>query len=174
MNKIVHTQTTAPSTLFKRARYNTTRCQAVHETMLQPAAQILSPSTVIIPVTDQIATTSSQQHQAVIQTVYELAALDSATAGILLLILKPFLSLVSLLMIVRIIMTWYPELDATQLPWSLAYTPTEPILAPTRKVIKPFNGLDVSPIVWVALISFVSEILTGPQGILNLIVRKGI
>lgn len=50
----------------------------------------------------------------------------------------------------------------------------EPVLGVTRKVVKPFNGLDVSPIVWVALLSFVSEILTGPQGILSLIERKGI
>ena len=41
-------------------------------------------------------------------------------------------------------------------------------------MVKPFNGLDVSPIVWVALLSFLSEILTGPQGILSLIARKGI
>lgn len=50
----------------------------------------------------------------------------------------------------------------------------EPLLAATRKVVKPFNGLDVSPIVWVAILSFLSEILTGPQGILSLIARKGI
>jgi YggT family protein len=41
-------------------------------------------------------------------------------------------------------------------------------------VVKPFNGLDVSPIVWVALLSFLSEILTGQQGILSMIERKGI
>lgn len=50
----------------------------------------------------------------------------------------------------------------------------EPLLVPTRKLVPPFNGLDVSPIVWVALLSFLSEILTGPQGILSLIARKGI
>lgn len=50
----------------------------------------------------------------------------------------------------------------------------EPVLVATRKVVPPFNGLDVSPIVWVALLSFLSEILTGPQGILSLIERKGI
>lgn len=77
-------------------------------------------------------------------------------------------------MIVRIVMSWYPEIDGKNLPWSIAYTPTEPILEATRKVVKPFNGLDVSPIVWVALLSFFSEILTGPQGILSLIERKGI
>ena len=48
------------------------------------------------------------------------------------------------------------------------------MLAATRRVVKPFNGLDVSPIVWVALLSLISEVLTGPQGILSLIERKGI
>ncbi len=52
--------------------------------------------------------------------------------------------------------------------------PAEPLLVATRKLVPPFNGLDVSPIVWVALLSFLSEILTGPQGILSLIARKGI
>jgi len=144
---------------------------------------------------------------------FDVAAVDPATAGILSAILRPVLSIASLLMIVRIVLTWYPEVDATKMPWAIAYAPTgqssqftintftfsflmryihtplralkhhyflfllnatESLLAATRKVVKPFNGLDVSPIVWVALLSFVSEILTGPQGILSLLQRKGI
>ena len=62
----------------------------------------------------------------------------------------------------------------TSTPRSCPCPPAEPLLVATRKVVPPFNGLDVSPIVWVALLSFVSEILTGPQGILSLIERKGI
>lgn len=108
------------------------------------------------------------------QVIYDMAGLNSATAGLISSILRPTLSLSSLLMIVRIVLTWYPEIDATKMPWSVAYTPTEPLLDATRKVVKPFNGLDVSPIVWVAILSFLSEILTGPQGILSLIERKGI
>jgi uncharacterized protein YggT (Ycf19 family) len=60
--------------------------------------------------------------------------------------------------------------DGTWLPSLLA----EAVLAATRRIVKPFNGLDVSPIVWFALLSFVNEILAGPQGILTLIERKGI
>ncbi|KAI3435001.1 hypothetical protein D9Q98_003053 [Chlorella vulgaris] len=120
------------------------------------------------------AAAADPQAAAAAQAVYELAALDSKTAGSLSLVLKPVLSIASLLMIVRIVMSWYPELDGKVLPWSIAYTPTEPLLVPTRKLVPPFNGLDVSPIVWVALLSFLSEILTGPQGILSLIARKGI
>ncbi|EFN57133.1 hypothetical protein CHLNCDRAFT_13727, partial [Chlorella variabilis] len=103
-----------------------------------------------------------------------LAGLDSQSAGALSGVLKPVLTLSSMLMIVRIVMSWYPEIDGKALPWSIAYTPTEPLLAQTRKLVPPFNGLDVSPIVWVALLSFLAEILTGPQGILSLIARKGI
>jgi YggT family protein len=103
-----------------------------------------------------------------------LAELDSSTAQTMIFVLKPTLTVYTLLMIVRIVMTWSPELSGDDFPWSIAFKSTESVLDPTRKVIKPFNGLDVSPIVWVALLSFVSEILTGPQGILNLIVRKGI
>jgi YggT family protein len=101
-------------------------------------------------------------------------AINPATAGVLSAILKPTLSIASLLMIVRIVMTWFPEIEGSKLPWSIAYKPTEPLLEATRRVVKPFNGLDVSPIVWVAVLSFVAEILTGPQGILSLLQRKGI
>lgn len=61
---------------------------------------------------------------AAVQVVYELAALDSKTAGALSLVLKPTLSIASLLMIVRIVMSWYPEIDGKTMPWTIAYTPT--------------------------------------------------
>lgn len=41
-------------------------------------------------------------------------------------------SVYSLFFIARIVMTWYPEIDGTKAPWSLAYNPTEFILKPTR------------------------------------------
>mmetsp|Transcript_39788 Transcript_39788/g.55255 ORF Transcript_39788/g.55255 Transcript_39788/m.55255 type:complete len:214 (+) Transcript_39788:99-740(+) len=101
-----------------------------------------------------------------------LAELDADTAGTLALVLRPVLALGSVLMIVRIVMTWSPDIKDTQLPWSIAYIPTEPILIPTRKLIEPVGGVDVSPIVWVALLSFFNEILLGPQGLLILISQK--
>jgi len=120
----------------------------------------------------------SEKHRTLLITeampMCDLAGLDSETASTLALVLKPTLSVYSLLMIVRIVMTWYPEIDGKSFPWSIAYNSTEGLLEGTRKVVKPFNGLDVSPIVWVAVLSFLSEILTGPQGILSLIARKGI
>uniref|UniRef100_A0A061RYK5 YggT family protein n=1 Tax=Tetraselmis sp. GSL018 TaxID=582737 RepID=A0A061RYK5_9CHLO len=94
------------------------------------------------------------------------------TAGAIASVLGPFFSISTILMILRIVTTWYPEIDGSKLPWSAVFFPTEWILAPSRKVIPPQFGVDVSPIVWVAIISFLNEILIGPQGILNLIIRE--
>lgn len=57
----------------------------------------------------------------------------------------------------------YAAPPAQLLPGCASLLPAEPLLEATRKVVPPFNGLDVSPIVWVALLSFLAEILTGPQ-----------
>jgi len=64
------------------------------------------------------------------------------------------------------------QIPGSKMPWAVAYKPTEPILGPTRNIIKPVGGVDISPIIWVALLSFINEILLGPQGILNLLQRK--
>lgn len=64
------------------------------------------------------------QQQPLEQALWDVAELDSATAGLLLLVLKPLLTVGSLLMVARIVMTWYPEIDGKALPWSIAYLPT--------------------------------------------------
>jgi YggT family protein len=100
------------------------------------------------------------------------AALSALPAAQLEAVLRPLITAATLLCIVRIPMTWYPALDGTKLPWSLAFAPTEVFLAPTRRVVPPVGGVDVTPIVWVAVLSFASEILLGPQGLLILVQRQ--
>lgn len=88
-------------------------------------------------------------------------------------ILRPLFSIFTLLYIVRIPMTWYPSLDFNKFPWTIVYAPTEPVLSVLRKVVPLLNGVDISPIVMTGIISFLSEILLGPQGILTLLEREG-
>ncbi|KXZ54954.1 hypothetical protein GPECTOR_3g122 [Gonium pectorale] len=88
-------------------------------------------------------------------------------------ILRPAFNIFTLLYIIRIPMTWYPEIDGKKLPWALAYVPTEPFLSVTRKMVPLVSGVDVSPIVWVGVLSFLTEILLGPQGLLTLIQARG-
>jgi YggT family protein len=84
-------------------------------------------------------------------------------------VLGPTLNLSTALFVIRIPMTWYPEIDGRRLPWALAYVPTEPLLRATRKVIPPLAGVDVSPIVWVGALSLTGELLVGAQGILTML-----
>ncbi|GAB2233578.1 hypothetical protein Droror1_Dr00002804 [Drosera rotundifolia] len=101
-----------------------------------------------------------------------LADLDPATAKLAIPFIGPFLSAFGFLFVMRIVMSWYPKLPVGEFPYVLAYAPTEPLLAPTRKVIPPVGGVDVTPVVWFGLVSFLSEILVGPQGLLVLLSQQ--
>jgi YggT family protein len=91
------------------------------------------------------------------------------TSSVLTLGLGLFLGLMILLFIFRIVLTWYPQVNLNQLPFNLIAWPTEPFLAPTRKLVPPIGGVDISPIVWVGIVSLIREILIGQQGLLRMI-----
>ena len=79
----------------------------------------------------------------------------------------------TLLFLFRIVLTWYPQVDLNRGVMRLVGAPTEPLLAPTRRLIQPIGGVDVTPVVWVGLISLVRELLVGQQGLLTLWVQRG-
>lgn len=79
------------------------------------------------------------------------------------------LGLMSLLFIIRIILTWYPDAEQNQFPFYLVVWPTEPFLLPMRKLVPPIGGVDISPIIWVGLVTLVREFLVGQQGLLKLL-----
>ncbi len=81
------------------------------------------------------------------------------------------LGVMILLMILRIVLTWYPQLDLNRLPYNLVAWPTEPLLAPTRKLIQPLGGVDITPVIWVGILSLVRELLLGQQGLLMLLLH---
>uniref|UniRef100_M1BR99 Protein COFACTOR ASSEMBLY OF COMPLEX C SUBUNIT B CCB3, chloroplastic n=3 Tax=Solanum TaxID=4107 RepID=M1BR99_SOLTU len=98
--------------------------------------------------------------------------LDPGTAKLAISFLGPFLSAFAFLFILRIVMSWYPKLPVGKFPYVIAYAPTEPFLVTTRKLIPPLAGVDVTPVVWFGLVSFLNEILLGPQGLLVLLSQK--
>jgi YggT family protein len=81
------------------------------------------------------------------------------------------LAIMTVLFIFRIILTWYPQLELTKLPWTLVAWPTEPLLIPLRKLIPPIGGVDLSPILWVGICTLLREILLGQQGLLTMTAR---
>jgi len=80
-----------------------------------------------------------------------------------------FLAGMTLLFIFRIVLTWYPQAELNRLPFSLAYWPTEPFLAVTRKVVPPIGGVDITPVIWVGIFSLLRELLLGQQGLLRML-----
>ena len=82
-----------------------------------------------------------------------------------------FFTLMTLLFIFRIVLTWYPQAELGRLPFSLVAFPTEPFLAPTRKLVPPIGGVDISPIIWVGIFSLLREVLLGQQGLLTLMMH---
>ncbi len=77
------------------------------------------------------------------------------------------LALWTLLFLFRIVLTWYPQVDLNRGAMRLIGAPTEPLLAPTRRLIQPIGGVDVTPVVWVGLLSLVRELLVGQQGLVS-------
>lgn len=114
---------------------------------------------------------SSTSHSRLIEKLV-LIDISPATAKLGIAFLGPFLSAFGFLFIVRIVMSWYPKLPVGEFPYVIAYAPTEPLLVQTRKVIPPLGGVDVTPVVWFGLISFLNEILVGPQGLLVLLSQQ--
>jgi YggT family protein len=82
------------------------------------------------------------------------------------------LALLTLLFILRIVLTWYPQIETQRFPFNWIFAVTEPCLAPTRRLIPPLGGVDIAPIVWVGICSLLRELLLGQQGILTLVMRQ--
>lgn len=91
-------------------------------------------------------------------------------------IIHPVLGLLlaawSLAFLLRIVLTWYPQVDLSRGAWPLIAWPTEPLLAISRRIVAPIGGVDVTPVIWVGLISLVRELLVGQQGVLSQLLMR--
>ena len=83
-----------------------------------------------------------------------------------------FLSFLTIVFLIRLILTWYPKIDLSKGFWLIISIPTNSILAFTRKVIPPIGGVDVGPVIWIGIISFLREILVGQQGLIKIFMNN--
>jgi len=84
------------------------------------------------------------------------------------------LSYLTLVFLIRLILTWYPTIDLSKGLWLLISIPSSTILNLTRKLIPPIGGVDVGPVIWIGVISFLREILVGQQGLIKLALHSNI
>ena len=97
--------------------------------------------------------------------IYNLLPILDVFLGIL-------LSFLTLVFLVRLIMTWYPKIDGKSGFWIIVTFPTNQILNITKKIIPPIGGVDISPVIWIGIISFIRELLVGQQGLIKLAIQR--
>ena len=90
------------------------------------------------------------------------------------LVLGIILSFLTIVFLIRLILTWYPKVNLSNGFWLIISIPTSSILNITRKVIPPIGGVDVGPVIWIGIISFLREILVGQQGLIKLVIQKNL
>lgn len=64
-------------------------------------------------------------------------------------------TVLSLAIIVRVLLTWIPNLNWDSPPVRILRQITDPILEPARRVIPPLGMIDISPLVVLLVLDFV-------------------
>jgi YggT family protein len=54
--------------------------------------------------------------------------------------------LLYLVIIIRLLLSWFPNIDWWKQPFKFLYSVSEPVLEPFRRLVPPVGGLDISPI----------------------------
>jgi len=69
------------------------------------------------------------------------------------------IQLLTLLIIVRAVLSWIPNVDHGHplIRWIMRVT--DPILEPIRRAIPPLGGFDLSPIIAILLVQFIGKLL---------------
>ena len=66
--------------------------------------------------------------------------------------IQGLIQLIQYIIIARILLSWFPNIDWWKQPFKLINDIAEPILAPFRRLIPPIGGLDLSPIVLLLIV----------------------
>jgi YggT family protein len=69
------------------------------------------------------------------------------------------IQLLTILVFVRVLLSWVPSLDYGHPVISFIVRITDPILQPVRRLLPPVGGMDLSPIVAIFLLQLVGRLL---------------
>ncbi len=71
-----------------------------------------------------------------------------------------FIGIYTFLLLVRIILTWFPTIDWYNQPWATLAQLTDPYLNIFRSFIPPLGGIDFSPMLAILLLQVVGQMLS--------------
>ena len=74
-------------------------------------------------------------------------------------LLARVLQIYTFVLLIRILLTWIPNLDPYHPIVQLLFQVTEPVLEPARKLIPPIGMIDISPIVVFIVLGILQDLL---------------
>ncbi len=75
--------------------------------------------------------------------------------------LVTFITIYTYLLIFRVLLTWFPNIDWYSQPFAALSQLTDPYLNVFRSVIPPLGGIDISPILAIILLQLASGLISG-------------
>jgi YggT family protein len=78
--------------------------------------------------------------------------------------LATFIQIYSVLIIIRILLTWFPTIDWYNQPFAALSQITDPYLNIFRSIIPPLGGIDISPILAILLLNLAGSLVGGLSG----------
>ena len=91
----------------------------------------------------------------------------SSSIGLLATTLSTFLQIYVALMIIRVLLSWFPNINWYDPPFSILSQLTDPYLNLFRSIIPPLGGIDFSPMIAFFVLQFGSQILINLLGSLQ-------
>ena len=85
----------------------------------------------------------------------------SSSLGLLATTLSTFLQIYVALMIIRVLLSWFPNINWYDPPFSILSQLTDPYLNLFRSIIPPLGGIDFSPMIAFFVLQFGSQFLIG-------------
>lgn len=91
----------------------------------------------------------------------------SYSIGLLVTTLETFVQIYVALMIIRVLLSWFPNINWYDPPFSILSQLTDPYLNLFRSIIPPLGGIDFSPMIAFFVLQFGSAILLNLLGSLQ-------
>jgi YggT family protein len=85
----------------------------------------------------------------------------ATTIGLLATSLITFVQIYMALMFIRILLSWFPNVNWYDPPFSILSQLTDPYLNIFRSFIPPLGGMDFSPIIAIFALQFGSQLIVG-------------
>jgi YggT family protein len=77
--------------------------------------------------------------------------------------LVTFITIYTYLLIIRVLLTWFPTINWYNQPFATLSQLTDPYLDLFRKIIPPLGGIDISPVLAILLLQVAGGLVGGLQ-----------